>query len=180
MNKILTPVSICTTFIENVKFKIIIYFFTVAYIFGYEVGPNGQFHHENKGPDGFTYGCYGYVDPEGKLQATHYISDGWGYRVVTPGESVEIFHHKHDPSDDNKEHEHPEGGSEHEHHGHHGVVTAWGDLYFPKGCGGGRPIEGTGQLGGSGSSGYPNFVGVGQPGQAGAPGTFYPIFMIRL
>lgn len=139
----------------------------MAYIFGYEVGPNGQFHHENKGPDGFTYGCYGYVDPDGKLQATHYISDGWGYRVVTPGEPVEVFHHKHDPADENKENESSEGSSEHEHHGHHGVVTAWGDLYFPKGCGGGRPIEGTGQLGGSGSSGYPNF---GQPSPAGLPG----------
>lgn len=148
--------------------KCIFFSVLVAYIFGYEVGPNGQFHHENKGPDGFTYGCYGYVDPDGKLQATHYISDGWGYRVVTPGESVEIFHHKHDPSDENQG---SDGDSEHEHHGHHGVVTAWGDLYFPKGCGGGRPIEGGGQLGGSGTSGYPNFIGAGQPGPAGAPGT---------
>lgn len=144
--------------------------FTVAYIFGYEVGPNGQFHHENKGPDGFTYGCYGYVDPEGKLQATHYISDGWGYRVVTPGDSVEIFHHKHDPADQNQASESSDEGSEHEHHGHHGVVTKWGDLYFPKGCGGGQPIQGGGQLGGAGSNGYPNFAGVGQPGQAGKPG----------
>lgn len=145
----------------------------MAYIFGYEVGPNGQFHHENKGPDGFTYGCYGYVDPEGNLQATHYISDGWGYRVVTPGESVEIFHHKHEEGqEENQVSETSGSGSEHEHHGHHGVVTAWGDLYFPKGCGGGRPIEGSGQIGGAGSSGLPNLVGVGS-GPAGKPGLLF-------
>ncbi|CAG2068648.1 unnamed protein product, partial [Timema podura] len=67
-----------------------------AYDFGYEVGPNGQFHHENKGPDGVVYGCYGYVDPDGKLRATHYVSDGWGYRVVKPGQPVELFLHHHE------------------------------------------------------------------------------------
>ena len=56
-----------------------------SYEFGYEVGPDGQFHHENRGPDGVVYGCYGYVDPTGTARSTYYVSDGWGYRVVKRG-----------------------------------------------------------------------------------------------
>lgn len=62
-----------------------------AYDFGYEVGPNGQFHHETRGPDGVTYGCYGYIDPEGYLRATSYVADSMGYRVVEPNTEIEIF-----------------------------------------------------------------------------------------
>jgi integrin beta 8 len=70
-----------------------------TYEFGYEVGPDGQFHHENRGPDGVVYGCYGYVDPNGKPRVTFYVSDGWGYRVVKRGEAVELFLHPHNPQD---------------------------------------------------------------------------------
>lgn len=62
-----------------------------AYGFGYDVGPSGQFHHENRGPDGVTYGCYGYVDTENYLRATHYVADSHGYRVVEPEKPVEVF-----------------------------------------------------------------------------------------
>ncbi|TGZ37777.1 Collagen alpha-2(IV) chain, partial [Temnothorax longispinosus] len=82
-----------------------------AYKYGYDVNPHGQFHHETRGPHGITYGCYGYVDPFGKLKATFYISDGWGYRVVQPGRDVELFLHKH---------EHHANGDKHDHHEHHG------------------------------------------------------------
>lgn len=63
------------------------------------MGPDGQFHHENRGPDGVVYGCYGYIDPTGKPRVTHYVSDGWGYRVVKRGEPVELFLHPHNPQD---------------------------------------------------------------------------------
>lgn len=106
---------------------------TDTYNYGYEVQPNGQFHHEAHGPDGVTYGCYGYVDPLGRLMATFYVSDGWGYRVVHPGDNVEIFLHEHEIHDhsDNNSNETP-----HEHdHDHHGILTAWRDLHFPPICG---------------------------------------------
>lgn len=79
-----------------------------------------------RGPDGITYGCYGYIDPLGQLRATFYISDGWGYRIVQPGKDVEIFvqNHEHNqPSNEN-----------HDQHEHHGVITPWQNLYFPKIC----------------------------------------------
>lgn len=72
-------------------------YFPGEYEFGYEVTPDGQYHHEIKGPDGVTYGCYGYVDAFGKQVSYFYVSDGWGYRVVKPGEPVELFLHPHDP-----------------------------------------------------------------------------------
>nr|CAD7198152.1 unnamed protein product [Timema douglasi] len=122
-------------------------FNTSAYDFGYEVGPNGQFHHENKGPDGVVYGCYGYVDPDGKLRATHYVSDGWGYRVVKPGQPVELFLHHHETNqlDSNNPGEDKEAE-----HKHHGQITEWKYLYFPKGCGGLHRPEGNGEANGSG------------------------------
>lgn len=49
----------------------------------------------------------------------------------------------------------------HNHH-HHGVVTAWKDLYFPKGCGGPGP--------GTGAASGPEGVIGGQPVSAGTPG----------
>lgn len=72
---------------------IYITFFTSlgAYEFGYEVGPNGQFHHEIRGPDGVTYGCYGYIDPYGKLRVTHYVADSKGYRVIEPKKPTKIY-----------------------------------------------------------------------------------------
>lgn len=91
-----------------------------------------------RGPDDITYGCYGFIDPFGKLKTTFYISDGWGYRVVQPGKSVEIFHHEHE----HHHHEESEGDNngDHDHHEHHGVITEWKDLYFPEIC---RQFDGT-------------------------------------
>ncbi|XP_055532723.1 uncharacterized protein LOC129722903 [Wyeomyia smithii] len=40
-----------------------------------------QFHHQ-RSLDGAMYGCYGFVDPLGKLFITHYLADVAGYRLV--------------------------------------------------------------------------------------------------
>ncbi|GLH03046.1 Cuticular protein, partial [Gryllus bimaculatus] len=102
-------------------------FIVLQTMYGYEVGPDGQFHHEVRGPDGVVYGCYGYIDPNGKLQATHYVSDAWGYRTVKPGEPVELFLHPHGEGDGGDHH----GGDHHggDHHGgdHHGGDHHGGD-----------------------------------------------------
>lgn len=92
MRQTLTPVS--TDFaLKSSKGTAITFHpqFPGSYQYGYEVGPNGQFHHETRGPDGVTYGCYGYIDPNGQLRVTHYVADTHGYRVVEPNRPVEIF-----------------------------------------------------------------------------------------
>lgn len=38
-----------------------------------------------------TYGCYGYVDPDGYLRVTHYVADSHGYRIIEPEKPVEVF-----------------------------------------------------------------------------------------
>lgn len=62
-----------------------------AYNYGYAVGPNGQFHHETRGPDGVTYGCYGFIDPIRLLRVTHYVADGQGYRTVEAQKPVVVY-----------------------------------------------------------------------------------------
>lgn len=110
-----------------------------AYNYGYQISPNGQFHHEVRGPDDVTYGCYGYIDPFGKLKTTFYISDGWGYRVVQPGNSIELFIHEHEHHhEDDSEQNQPQHD---DHHEHQGVITEWANLYFPEVC---RQFDGTG------------------------------------
>lgn len=104
-------------------------YYADTYKYGYNINSYEQFHHEVYGPDGVTYGCYGYVDPFNQLKTTFYLSDGWGYRVVQPGKSVELFLHKHEHYTYTDEHDH------HEHHEHHGMVTPWMQLYFPAVCG---------------------------------------------
>ncbi|EAT36923.1 AAEL011033-PA [Aedes aegypti] len=99
-----------------------------AYQFGYEVGPNGQFHHETRGPDGVTYGCYGYIDPNGMLRVTHYVADSHGYRVVEPNRPVEIF------SDSPAQYSNALTEDEPQFR-HRGQLVAWRDLYLPRGCG---------------------------------------------
>lgn len=69
----------------------IMIFILDAYQFGYDIGPNGQFHHQQQGPDGVTYGCFGYVDPDGVLRVTHYIADSNGYRVVEENKPTAVF-----------------------------------------------------------------------------------------
>lgn len=64
---------------------------TGSYNYGYEVGPNRQFHHEVRGSDGVTYGCFGYQDPDSKFQVTHYVADAHGYRLVQSNKPVKIF-----------------------------------------------------------------------------------------
>ena len=87
----------------------------------------GQFHHEVVGSDGVTYGCYGHLDPFGQLLITYYLSDGWGYRVVQPGEDVEVFYHEHQDA--------PPGVDEAEYHKeHHGTIVPWNNLFFPDAC----------------------------------------------
>lgn len=103
-----------------------------AYNFGYKVGPSGQFHHESRGPDGVTYGCYGYIDPEGKLRATHYVADSQGFRVVEPHNPVEIF--PEGPGIPPYEQDNGDG-KPHKHSKPHGQITDWLNLFFPKGCG---------------------------------------------
>lgn len=65
--------------------------YTGAYNYGYAVGPNGQFHHETRGPDGVTYGCYGFIDPVRLLRVTHYVADGQGYRTVEAQKPVVVY-----------------------------------------------------------------------------------------
>lgn len=55
---------------------------TGRYKYGYAVKKGeSQFHHQ-RSLDGAMYGCYGYVDPQGKLFITHYLADKAGYRLV--------------------------------------------------------------------------------------------------
>lgn len=68
-----------------------------AYNYGYEVGADRQFHHELRGADGVTYGCFGYVDTNKKLLVTHYVADGHGYRLIQSDKPVKIFPLNADP-----------------------------------------------------------------------------------
>jgi hypothetical protein len=71
--------------------------FQGSYNYGYEVGPSRQFHHEIRGGDGVTYGCFGYVNPEEKLLVTHYVADGHGYRLIQSDKPVKIWPIHTDP-----------------------------------------------------------------------------------
>lgn len=71
--------------------KVHCFTFADEYVYGYDTGPNGQFHYENKGPDGVVYGCYGYVDPENMLRVTHYIADAHGYQTVEPNKPTSVW-----------------------------------------------------------------------------------------
>lgn len=68
-----------------------------SYNYGYEVGPNRQFHHEIRGADGVTYGCFGYVNTDEKLLVTHYVADSRGYRTITSNKPVKIYPIQTDP-----------------------------------------------------------------------------------
>lgn len=68
-----------------------------SYNYGYEVGPNRQFHHEIRGSDGVTYGCFGYVNPDEKLLVTHYVADAHGYRLIQSNKPVKIYPINSDP-----------------------------------------------------------------------------------
>lgn len=66
-------------------------FDTSAYNYGYAVEPNGQFHHETRGGDGVTYGCYGYIDSDDLLKVTHYVADSQGYRTLEHEKPVLVY-----------------------------------------------------------------------------------------
>lgn len=110
-----------------------------AYVFGYELGPDGQFHHENRGPDGVTYGCYGNIENDISVRVTHYIADDHGYRIITPGEEVEVYRQG---AGDEKSSNDLEPGTHHSNL-RFGKFTPWGQLYFPKGCSSVRTKNGT-------------------------------------
>uniref|UniRef100_A0A1B0B9A2 Peptidase S1 domain-containing protein n=1 Tax=Glossina palpalis gambiensis TaxID=67801 RepID=A0A1B0B9A2_9MUSC len=94
-------------------------FDTNAYRYGYDIGKTGNFHHETRGPDGVTYGCYGHIDPNKILRATHYVADTRGYRTVEPQKPVVTYPEADDPI---------KGPSS-------GILLQWDELYFPIGCG---------------------------------------------
>lgn len=63
-----------------------------TYNYGAEIGDNAQFNHQTRGPDGVTYGCFGYLDDEGSLQSKLYIADARGFRLITSTtDAVEVF-----------------------------------------------------------------------------------------
>lgn len=61
-----------------------------SYNYGAEIDKNAQFSHQTRGPDGVTYGCYGYKDEDGKPEFEHYIADARGFRLVT-SDIVQVF-----------------------------------------------------------------------------------------
>jgi len=62
-----------------------------AYNYGAEIDKDAQFSHQTRGPDGITYGCYGYLDNVGKLQSKHYIADARGFRLLASTDPIEVF-----------------------------------------------------------------------------------------
>ncbi|KAJ6643834.1 hypothetical protein Bhyg_08799, partial [Pseudolycoriella hygida] len=99
-------------------------FDTSAYNYGYAVEPNGQFHHETRGGDGVTYGCYGYIDSDDLLKVTHYVADSQGYRTLEHEKPVLVYPINENNVDADEKHYKPKG-----------VMLDWKDLYFPIGCG---------------------------------------------
>ncbi|KAG4074665.1 hypothetical protein HA402_004536 [Bradysia odoriphaga] len=99
-------------------------FDTSAYNYGYAVEPNGQFHHETRGGDGVTYGCYGYIDSDDLLKVTHYVADSQGYRTLEHEKPVLVYPVNENNVDADEKPYKPKG-----------VMLDWKDLYFPIGCG---------------------------------------------
>ena len=62
-----------------------------AYNYGAEIVKNAQFNHQTRGPDGVTYGCFGYLDNDEKPRSEHYIADARGFRLLTSTELIEVF-----------------------------------------------------------------------------------------
>lgn len=66
----------------NITFIRFFFLLTGQYRYGYAVKQGEkQFHHQ-RSLNGAMYGCYGFVDPQGKLFITHYLADMAGYRLV--------------------------------------------------------------------------------------------------
>ncbi|XP_053659863.1 proteoglycan 4-like [Anopheles marshallii] len=64
-----------------------------SFNYGYNVPRRNynQYQHKVKGPDGVTYGCYGFVDPTNGTHLYHYVSDLKGYRVVPPNQPTKVY-----------------------------------------------------------------------------------------
>ncbi|XP_055533886.1 uncharacterized protein LOC129723593 [Wyeomyia smithii] len=81
-----------------------------------------HFQHKVKGEDGVTYGCYGFVDPDGKPHLVHYVSDLRGYRVVPPNHATKIYIDRLEKSIDNV------------YQASIAKDVQWKDLFFPPAC----------------------------------------------
>ncbi|KFB40853.1 AGAP011506-PA-like protein [Anopheles sinensis] len=96
--------------------------------YGYQVEKtNSQFQHKAKGPDDVTYGCYGYIDPDGEKHLVYYIADRLGYRLLAPDQPTKVFTDRVANSV-NKLDADLQGRKLDE------KVVAWNDLYLPSTC----------------------------------------------
>jgi Insect cuticle protein len=62
-----------------------------AYNYGAEIDEDAQFNHQTRGADGITYGCYGYLDNDGKLQSEHYVADARGFRILKNTDVIKVY-----------------------------------------------------------------------------------------
>uniref|UniRef100_A0A182W2A6 Uncharacterized protein n=1 Tax=Anopheles minimus TaxID=112268 RepID=A0A182W2A6_9DIPT len=83
---------------------------------------DNHFQHKVLGPDDVTYGCYGFVDPDGKPHLVHYVSDLKGYRVIPPYVATKIYVARLEDSINNVYQASQEKN------------VQWKDLFFPPGC----------------------------------------------
>ncbi|XP_052890241.1 fibronectin-binding protein A-like [Anopheles moucheti] len=83
---------------------------------------DNHFQHKVKGPDDVTYGCYGFVDPDGKPHLVHYVSDLKGYRVIPPDSATKIYVARLEGSINNVYQASQEKN------------VQWKDLFFPPAC----------------------------------------------
>ncbi|XP_053670484.1 uncharacterized protein LOC128720813 [Anopheles nili] len=83
---------------------------------------DNHFQHKVKGPDDVTYGCYGFVDPDGKPHLVHYVSDLKGYRIVPPDSATKIYISRLERSINNVYQASQEKD------------VQWKDLFFPPAC----------------------------------------------
>ncbi|XP_049289992.1 uncharacterized protein LOC125767440 [Anopheles funestus] len=96
--------------------------------YGYQVErTNSQFQHKVKGPDDVTYGCYGYIDPDGEKHLVYYIADRLGYRLLAPDQPTKVFTDRVANSVNRLDAD-LQGRKLDE------KVVAWNDLYLPSTC----------------------------------------------
>ncbi|XP_055538577.1 uncharacterized protein LOC129726042 [Wyeomyia smithii] len=101
---------------------------TGQFEYGYHVNTeSNQFQHKAKGPDGVTYGCYGYVDPTNKKQSVYYVADQRGYRIIIPNQTTKIFARR--VADSLNKLDGSLKGNDYDE-----KVVAWNDLYMPAPC----------------------------------------------
>ncbi|XP_058456379.1 uncharacterized protein LOC131433797 [Malaya genurostris] len=96
-----------------------------------ETSGNGQFHLENRGADGISYGCYGYSDSSDRLHITHYVTDARGYRVIQPYQPVQLYTVTANPSAKKSS---TETGENRDQHPLRSEQRLWNELQFPDDC----------------------------------------------